>query len=270
MKNRPAVGLGLFYTRDSEGRSEFAPPQYVEWAKGEAAKFGVTFTGTPEAIRSMIARGVSAERDIYLDYGISGNVLSRPGFDAFRARALADLGVSHLFVPRRDRIARPDNPIDAMALEIELRAAGLTLMLMGQPPLRPLPRNRRIEVGDLLTSILAYDSSGRFRLELAEKLIHAKVRLTRESFSIGGEPLYGFRRWLATSDGTRKRELAEHETVKLPGHHVVWLPTAEKELEVVHRILDEIESTPAARIARRPSGTGFPPRRPAEFEPSMA
>lgn len=258
MKNRPAVGLGLFYTRDSEGRSDLAPPQYVEWAKGEAAKLGVAFTGTPEAIRSMIERGVSAERDLYLDYGISGNLLRRPGFDAFRARALADLGVSHLFVPRRDRIARPDNPIDAMALEFELRAAGLTVVLMGQPPLPPLLRGRRIELGDLLTTMLAYDFSGKFRLELAEKLIHAKVRLAREGFSIGGDPPYGFRRWLVASDGTRNRELVEHETVKLPGHHVVWLPTAEKELEVVRRILDEIESVPAARIARRLNADGIP------------
>ena len=51
MKSRPAAGLGLFYTRDSEGRSDLAPPQYVEWARGEAAKLGVAFTGAPEAMR---------------------------------------------------------------------------------------------------------------------------------------------------------------------------------------------------------------------------
>jgi hypothetical protein len=88
--------------------------------------------------------------------------------------------------------------------------------------------------------------------------IHAKIRLARGGYSIGGEPLYGFRRWLVASDGTRKRDLAEHEFVKMPGHHVVWLPTATKELEVVHRILDEIETTPAARIARRLNKEGIP------------
>src|SRR5436309_3311531 len=117
MTKRPDRGRSLFYHRDSEGHSDLAPLQYVAWAQAEAAKHGVTFAGTPEAIRSMIARGASVEGDLYLDFGVSGNLLSRPGFDAFRARALADRTVTHLFVPRRDRIARPDNPADGFQIE---------------------------------------------------------------------------------------------------------------------------------------------------------
>ena len=108
MSDRPTAGRALFYTRDSEGHSDLAPPQYVAWARREAARLGVAFAGTPEAMEAMIARGVPAESDLFIDYGISGNVLSRPGFDAFRSRALRDPAVSHLFVPRRDRIARRD------------------------------------------------------------------------------------------------------------------------------------------------------------------
>jgi len=74
--------------------------------------------------------------------------------------------------------------------------------------------------------------------------------LAERGFSIGGEPVYGFRRWLVAPDGTRKRELEAGEVVKMGGHHVVWLPTAESEMNVVHRILDLIETTPAARVAR--------------------
>ena len=79
MTARPAAGRGLFYTRDSEGHSDLAPPQYVAWARREAARLGVAFAGTPEAMEAMIARGVSAEGDLFIDYGISGNILSRPG-----------------------------------------------------------------------------------------------------------------------------------------------------------------------------------------------
>jgi len=53
---RPDKGRGLFYHRDSEAHSDLAPPQYVEWARTEAARLGVTFTGTPAAITDMIAR----------------------------------------------------------------------------------------------------------------------------------------------------------------------------------------------------------------------
>ncbi len=258
MTARPAAGVGLFYHRDSEGHSDLAPPRYVAWAAAEAAKLGVRFAGTPDAITAMIARGASADGDLYLDYGVSGNRLSRPGFDACCQRALADPSVSHLFVPRRDRIARPDNPLDAMAIEFGLRAAGLTLVLMNGPLLLPLARGQRIQLADFLTSAIDYDASGRFRQDLAEKLISAKVKLAEGGFSIGGEPPYGFRRWLCAADGTRYRQMSEREVVKLPGHHVVWLPTAEDELRVAARIRELIVTTPAGRVARLLNDEGVP------------
>jgi len=141
-------------------------------------------------------------------------------------------------------------PIDAMLIEYELRSAGITLVLMNGPARPPIPRGQRIDVADLITSMLEYDSSGKFRRDLAEKLIHAKIMLAKAGFSIGGEPPYGFRRWLCSVDGVKKRELTEHEIVKLPCHHVAWLPTALEELKVVRRILGLIETTPASRIAR--------------------
>ncbi len=143
MNRRPDVGRGLFYTRDSEGHSDLAPPRYVAWAQGQAKRLGVAFDGVPDVVTAMIERGLSAQGDLYIDYGISGNLLSRPGLDAFRRRALEDAGVTHLFVPRRDRIARPDNPLDALSIEFELRSAGLTLILMDQV-LSPFPRGKRV------------------------------------------------------------------------------------------------------------------------------
>jgi len=257
MNGRPAVGRGLFYTRDSQGRSDLASPGYVEWARGEAERLGVAFDGTPEAITAMIRGGISAQGDLYLDYGISGNHLSRPGLDAFRRKALGDPGVTHLFVPRRDRIARPHNPDDGWKIEAELRRAGLTLVLMGQV-YPPIPRGQRAGIGDLVTGVIDYESSGKFRRDLAEKLIHAKIKLAERGLSIGGEPPYGFRRWLVGPDGARKRELEEGEIIKMAGHHVVWLPTVEAELRVVHRILALIETVPATRIARMLNEEGVP------------
>lgn len=99
------LGRGLFYTRDSMGASELAPPQYVAWALNEARKLGVQIDGSPEMISAMIRDRISERGDLFLDYGISRNILSRSGFDAFRQRALADRRVSHLFrsAARSDR-----------------------------------------------------------------------------------------------------------------------------------------------------------------------
>lgn len=256
MTTRSVAGIGLFYTRDSEGRSEHAPPGYVSWALREAVQHGVTLNGTPKAMEEMIRCELHRSGDLYLDYGISGNHLQRPGLDALRARALSDRQVSHIFIPRRDRLARPDQPTAAMEIEMQLRSAGLTIVFMNSV-VGPLKNGARVEMADLLMMAIDYHVSGEFRRELAEKLITAKIRLAELGFSIGGEPPYGGQRWLCSADGTPKRALLPREYVKMPGHHVVWLPDDTK-LKVVHRILDLVETMPVKRVARILNEEGIP------------
>src|SRR3989442_1181270 len=85
---RPKNGRALFYTRDSGGQHEMTPGQYVAWGQRKANEFGVEFGGTPEAIESMIADGRSADGDLFLDYEVKGNLLSRKGLDALIKEAL--------------------------------------------------------------------------------------------------------------------------------------------------------------------------------------
>jgi len=258
MTKRPERGSALFYHRDSEGNSRLVPPQYVEWGQRESVRLGVTFSGTPAAISAMIESGRAVDGDLFIDFGISGNLLRRPGLDAFRARAINDSTVTHLLVPRRDRIARPANPNDGLEIERELRTAGLTLVFMDGMTLGPTPRGADLDLGEQIVGLVDYHNSGRFRRELAEKQVYSQIKLATLGFSIGGEPPYGFRRWLAAADGTPKRELEDHETVHLPGHHVIWRPTATEEMKVVLRILDLIVTIPAARIARMLNVEGIP------------
>ena len=42
---RPERGRGLFYTRDSGGKHEMTPGQYVLWARRQAELDGVAFAG---------------------------------------------------------------------------------------------------------------------------------------------------------------------------------------------------------------------------------
>ena len=167
MTKRPQRGRALFYTRDSGGRHETTPGQYVGWAQRKAAEFGVSFDGTPEAIEGMIRSGQSRRGDLFLDYGVSGNVLSRDGLGAMLKEARADRSVSHVFIPRRDRLARPDDPVDAVQLENGLRGAGLTLVFMDRV-CGPLKRGQRRDIGELIVSLIDYEKSGKDRRELAE------------------------------------------------------------------------------------------------------
>jgi hypothetical protein len=116
----------LFYTRDSGGRHETTPGEYVLWARKVAHERGLRFDGTPDRIEAMIRAGRFREGDLYLDYGVTGNKLTRAGLDALIDEALGDRMVSHALVPRRDRLARPDNPLDGIELERRLRESGST------------------------------------------------------------------------------------------------------------------------------------------------
>src|SRR5438045_2962036 len=110
MPKRSAAGRGLFYTRDSGGEHETTPGEYVRWGQRRAKELGVTFSGTPEQIEAMIREGRSQDGDLFLDYGVKGNLLQRPGLDALFRVALSDNSVTHAFIPHRQRFARPDDP----------------------------------------------------------------------------------------------------------------------------------------------------------------
>jgi len=249
MAKRSTAGRGLFYTRDSSGKHENTPGEYVRWAQREAAKYKLTFTGTPDLIGSMIRERRFQEGDLFLDYGVSGNKLSRQGLNAMMHTALTDSRVSHVFIPQRDRFALPDDPVDAVKLEHTLRSAGLTLVFMDRV-VPPLERGRPRDVGELIVTMLDYNSAGEFRRELAQKMIHAQITLAQAGFSTGGRPPFGFRRWLARTDDTPVRPLADREYVKMAGHHVVWLPGPAEELALISRILDMLETVPASRVAK--------------------
>jgi hypothetical protein len=204
----------------------------------------------------MILGGRSEDGDLFLDYGIKGNLLQRPGLDALFRVALTDASVTHIFIPRRDRFARPDDPLDAVRMETTLRESGLTLVFMDKV-LPPLSRGRR-DLGESIVAMIDYDQAGKERRDLAQKIIFAQLNLAKAGFSTGGRPPFGFRRWLVRADGIPVRELAEGECVKMAGHHVVWLPGPEEGLVLIRRILAMLETMPATRVAAVLTAEGVP------------
>lgn len=257
MPQRSSSGRGLFYSRDSGGRHETTPGQYVLWALQKAHELQVDFQGTPEQIEVMIRDGLSHNGDLFLDYGVTGNKLSRQGLDALINLALNDHSVSHVFIPRRDRFARPDDPLDAMRLENLLSGGGLTLVFMDKV-VPPRKRGRNRDISHDIVALIDYQQAGDFRRELAQKILNAQLTLARAGFSTGGRAPYGFRRWLVRFDGTAVRALADGEYVRMAGHHVVWLPGPEEEWVIIRRILSMLKTTPASRVAAFLTSEGIP------------
>jgi len=234
-----------------------APAAYVSWAQRKCEEFGVSFDGTPEAIEAMIRDGCSARGDLFLDFAVAGNILSRPGLNALNREAELDPRISHILFPRRDRLARPDDPIDAVKIENLLRQNGITLVFMDRilPPLR---KGQRPAISDQILAVLDYNNAGEFRRELAQKILMAQILLAKAGYSTGGRPPFAFQRWLVKEDGTPVRQLAEGERVRMRGHHVVWLPGAEEEIALIRRILTMLETMPASRVAAKLTAEGIP------------
>lgn len=256
---RPEKGRALFYTRDSGGRHEMTPAQYVLWARKKAQEIGLSFNGTPDAIEALIATGRSHQDDIFLDYDVAGNQLSRAGLSQLMAEVAADQSITHVFIPRRDRIARPDDPLTAMVLEATLSRMGVTLVFMDRV-VPPLARGQRQDISELLVGLIDYHQAGKDRQELARKILFAQLALAKAGYSIGGRPPYGFCRWLVREDGSRVRQLAEGERVRMRGHHVVWLPLPDDHphVAVIRRILEMLQTMPACRVAAILTAEGVP------------
>jgi hypothetical protein len=143
---------------------------------------------------------------------------------------------------------RPDDPVDGLVLETKLRSLGVTLVFQDRE-CPPLSKGKPREIADLLTGIVDYHASGKFRQDLAEKMIYAQIRLAKLGFSIGGRAPYAFRRVLVNEDGVTVRALVDGEKVRMPGHHVAWVPDSQEKLAIALRIIDLLETTPASRVA---------------------
>ncbi|MFT5328491.1 MAG: hypothetical protein ACI8P0_006404 [Planctomycetaceae bacterium] len=251
------LGSGLFYTRDSGGKHETTPGEYVKWARRRATELNVTFNPTVADIESMILDEEAIRGDLYLDYEVAGDELSRVGLNALLTRAVSDEKVSHVFIPRRDRLARPGDAIDAVKMENVLRQNGLTIVFMDQF-LSPIQTGRRPDVAEQLIALIDYNAAGKFPRDLSEKMVYCQVALAKEGFSTGGRPPFAFDRWLVRRDGERIRQLQDGEIMRMAGHHVVWLPADDERLSLALRIRDMLLTTPATQIAKILNAEGIP------------
>ena len=217
----------------------------------------MAFSGTSEAINEMMKRRVPSSGDLFFDVCVQGHVLSRPALNALKAEIARDRTVSHILIPRRDRLARPDNPVDGINLENELRGMGVWLVYMDKA-LEPMTMKARQNLGEMIVSLVDFDQSGRFRQELAQKMIFAQLGLAKSGHSTGGRPPFGFRHWLVDENGKPIRQLEYGEIVRIKGHHVKWLPGPEEELNLIRRIMSMLEVLPATEVARRLTAEGIP------------
>jgi hypothetical protein len=248
---------GLVFLRRSSGRQESSLQTQLEWAIREAEKLGVRLDACLADLELMQARGLHSYKDIRLDDSITGADLQRPGFLALKANALSDKSVSHIFLVRRDRLARPDEATTMVAIEKEMRYDGITFVMLDKVG-RPLDRGLH-DPGEELSMWFDYVESGEFLRKHAERIISSKISLGKGGYWAGGRAPYGFARVLVDAAGTVLEELADGRRVRQSGCHVRVMPKDLNKIAIWCHILDlKHQGWGATRIGNHLNEMGIP------------
>src|SRR5690606_130462 len=144
---------------------------------------------------ALIRDGRCVTGDLYMDDRVQGHIFDRPGLNALLERIETDKTVAWVMIPRRDRLGRPNNPLDALKLELDIREKGVGLKFMDRE-VKPIARGARLDIGEAIVAAVDYEASGKERRTLASKVLSAQLQLARCGYSTGGRAPYGFRRWL--------------------------------------------------------------------------
>jgi hypothetical protein len=235
MKSRPK-NRGLMYERRSDDGQESSLKQQFDWAKHASELTGVPFRGTYADIEEMQRTRLHNLRDIFLDDAISGGDLTRPGFRMFLKQATTDKTVSHVYVFKRDRLARPQNLLEMMHIERELISHGVTLVTHDRTYTpEELKQN---EVPYLIGSMIEYQEHGRFSPRLGDRIVFVQQSMAARGLSTGGRAPYGHGRALVGPDDTFVQWLEDGENIRRAGHHVRFLPRDEVKIGVWRMILE--------------------------------
>ena len=258
MAERPKNGTALVYLRRSTGKQEASMSSQLRWALDAAPTFGVKTHVTQADAARLLAERKHEHGNLYLDDGITGADLDRPGFTALRKRALRDATVSHIFIHMPDRFARPEDALDAVRLQTELQKAGLTVVFstnVGRPR-----RRGESNIGEDLQMYFQYHESGEFLRKLAQRVIERHVILAEAGYRTGGRPPYGFERVLVDGSDNVRQVLPEGMLVRMEGCHVRLRVNDPDKIAVWLMILNWYDggTMGAKQLARRLNDMGIP------------
>lgn len=248
---------GLIFLRRSSGRQESSLQVQLEWALRAAAAEGVRIEASLADLEHMQRKGLHSYKDVRLDDAISGADLERAGLGSLKADATADKAISHIYLLRRDRLARPEDAQFMVLWEKELRWAGITFVMSDKIG-KPLDRGL-VDIGEEISMWIDYYESGEFLRKHAERVIAAKILLGKAGYWTGGRAPFGFVRVLVDSAGNVLEELADGKKVRQQGCHVRIMPKDLEKLAVWTQILElKLKGWGGRRIALYLNELGIP------------
>ncbi len=258
IRKRP-VGRGAMYGRRSQSKrkQENSFAYQVEVAMKRARDVNVPLAVDAALVAEAERTGACNIGDLYVDDGISGSELNRPGLDKLIADLKADRTISHVFVHKRDRLARPHRTSDGSRLEEEFLELGVTMVFENEivEPRRP-GEDDTVEV---VTRNIEYSRSGRYSYELSDRVLKTAKVIAGDGYRLGGPAPYGFVRVLVDANGKEVEELPPGKKVDQPGCRVRIKPKDWEKIRVWLWIIEQAEKGLGARaIANRLTAKGIP------------
>lgn len=258
IRKRP-IGRGVMYGRRSQSKAkqEHSFAYQVEVAMKRARDVNVPLAVAAALVAEAERTGSANIGELYVDDGISGSELNRPGLDKLIADLKADRSISHVFVHKRDRLARPHRTSDGARREEEIVELGVTIVFENEivEPRRP-GEDDTVEV---VTRDLEYSRSGRYSYELSDRVLKTAWLIAGEGYRLGGPAPYGIVRILVDASGKEVEELPLGKKVDQPGCRVRIKPKDWGKIRVWVSIIEQFEKGLGARaIANRLTAQGIP------------
>jgi DNA invertase Pin-like site-specific DNA recombinase len=249
---------GLIYLRRSGDRQETSLEKQLTWAFGAARDHGVIVDATLEDLQYMQANRLHFYKSLRLDDAITGADLERPGLKALVNDAINDPQNSHVFAFKRDRLGRPESPVEMMAVEAGLHHDGITVVLSDGVS-SPSINDDGSDLAGLAMMLFEYYRSGKFLRELAEQMVLTQLQLANKGFWTGGNAPYGFTRALANDRGEILEELPRGKRVRQAGCHVVIIPKDMEKIETwIYLLTLKEQGWGFKRIVRHLNELGIP------------
>lgn len=258
IRKRP-VGRGAMYGRRSQNKSrqEHSFAYQVQVAIKRARELNVPLAVDAALVAEAENTGACNIGDLYVDDGVSGSELSRPGLDKLIADLKADPTLSHVFIQQRDRLARPHRTSDGSRLEEEILELGVTIVFENEvvEPRRP-GEDDTVEV---VTRNLEYSRSGRYSYDLSDRVLKTAKEIAGDGYRLGGPAPYGFVRILVDASGKEIEELPPGKKVDQRGCRVRIKPKYWEKIRVWIWIIEQAEKGLGVRaIANRLTAMGIP------------
>ena len=259
IRKRPS-GRGVMYGRRSQSKrkQENSFAYQLEVAIKRSQDVNVPLTVDAAMVAEAEQTGACNIGDLYVDDGVSGSELSRPGLDKLISDLRADRAISHVFIHKRDRLARPQRTSDGGRLEEEILELGVTLVFENEivEPKRP-GEDDTVEV---VTRDIEYSRSGRYSYELSDRVLKTAKVIANDGYRLGGPAPYGFIRVLVDASGNEIEELPPGKKVDLPGSRVRTKPKDWEKIRVWLWMIEQAEKGLGARaIANRLTEKGVAP-----------